>query len=387
MKKEIEINERIESYLNGTMPAAEKESFEQLMQEDSFLAQQVDLHRQLHDVIAEGAYLHVKSELKSIHLQKVKISKTARRITGYGIGGLIIGIVLLLVIKNVIGTKEPVDENNVIPAEQITTIPVPEATIKMDTPAGEKESIISREDITRVDEPGDETRPSVALPEEIPEEKALAETEPVPVENKDSFRINNLIPAFEPAVPSVQDDIAAGSDDNVAFDCSKITIEASFTSEVSCNNKPTGSIVINRKSITGGMPPYTFSINQAAYIDTVMFASLYPGSYTIYAKDANDCISRLGTAMIGIKDCTYEDIFSPLKGDTWTIPVDRNKEGILTIYSKSGAVVYSIRVSGSETNIWNGETISGQVLPMGLYQFEITYDDGSRFAGNVTIVR
>jgi hypothetical protein len=195
------------------------------------------------------------------------------------------------------------------------------------------------------------------------------------------------MPQIEPQMPEVNVETAPLTDEPSAADCNEIIIEASFTSNISCNNEPTGSIVIDRQSVRGGAPPYAFSLNQKIFADTSVFSALYPGSYSLFARDINDCVSMLGTAIIGSEDCTYQAAFAPLRGETWMVPVDENRIGTLFIYSKEGNVVYSIPVNGNETTVWSGETLSGQGLPMGLYQFEIRYDDGNRFIGNVTIVR
>jgi hypothetical protein len=44
-------------------------------------------------------------------------------------------------------------------------------------------------------------------------------------------------------------------------------------------------------SATGGLTPYTYSINGTNYFSGSLFSNLAPGTYTIYAKDNNGCIS------------------------------------------------------------------------------------------------
>ncbi len=44
-------------------------------------------------------------------------------------------------------------------------------------------------------------------------------------------------------------------------------------------------------SATGGLTPYTYSINGTNYFSGSLFSNLAPGTYTIYAKDNNGCVS------------------------------------------------------------------------------------------------
>ncbi|MBK7684379.1 MAG: T9SS type A sorting domain-containing protein [Bacteroidetes bacterium] len=55
----------------------------------------------------------------------------------------------------------------------------------------------------------------------------------------------------------------------------------------SCNNA-NGSITANS---TGGVPPLLYSINGTTYQAANMFTGLVAGSYTVYVKDANNCIT------------------------------------------------------------------------------------------------
>ncbi|MCZ2140181.1 MAG: gliding motility-associated C-terminal domain-containing protein [Bacteroidia bacterium] len=57
----------------------------------------------------------------------------------------------------------------------------------------------------------------------------------------------------------------------------------------SCNGAPTGSISLNA---TGGTPPIQFSINGGAFGPNANYSNLAAGTYTIIAKDANNCTKQ-----------------------------------------------------------------------------------------------
>ncbi len=391
MNKAIEINELIESYLKGTLSETERISFEKRMQKDASLSQQVNLYRQLHEVISDGAYINVKNDLKHIHLKKVSTSNMIRRITGFGSGGLLIGIVIFLAIKNRTDHQEPMQEISYPATEQTindTTSRELEA-LSHNTDTGDKAtSLPTARNVVPLAKTSDKdtAQPDAILRDGYKETKITGADTPKTYKT-DTTHNHVPIPAMEAPVNVSDDYDDSTSEKTDTVDCSNITIEAVFTTHPSYNNKPTGDIEIDRQSIHGGKPPYVFSLSQNTFTDTIVFASLYPGNYPVYIKDANDCISKVGTAVIKSEDYTYQDVFAPLNGETWPVPVERDKEGMLLIYSKAGTVVYSISVNGNETTVWNGQTINGQILPMGLYQFEIRYNDGSIFTGNVTIVR
>ncbi|NVK51777.1 MAG: T9SS type B sorting domain-containing protein [Flavobacteriaceae bacterium] len=65
-----------------------------------------------------------------------------------------------------------------------------------------------------------------------------------------------------------------------------ITVSASITNQISCTN--TGATIT--PSATGGTAPYQFSIDNGVSW-TNQFTNVQPGSYTVTAKDANNCLA------------------------------------------------------------------------------------------------
>jgi len=389
MKEEIEINEWIETCLNGNLSAEEVKLFRKRLEEEPDFAREVERHRQLREIISDGALLHVKNQLMSIHLQKLKTVRKIRRITGYGLGGILVGILTLLVVRI------SIDDENV---QKLSGRAIPETktpVIVSDQTGAEELTVELMQDSgTHARETAQDIKPTG---NDIKTENHAMSA------SMDTFITGigremtgtNLNPVKTPPDTAIYSETRQDEENEPdtaskkasEANCRKIKLEGNFIEYESCNNKPTGGIMIYSQSVTGGMPPYTFSLNGTRFIDTIQFSGLYPGNYPVYARDANNCISRLGLALVRSVDCTYQAVFAPLKGEIWTVPADQDREGILNIFNKSGTLVYTIRISNDETTTWNGSTLSGQALPMGIYQFEIRYSDGSRFIGNVTIVK
>ncbi|MBK9320610.1 MAG: hypothetical protein IPM91_18665 [Bacteroidetes bacterium] len=85
----------------------------------------------------------------------------------------------------------------------------------------------------------------------------------------------------------------------------------------SCNNS-NGSITANS---TGGVPPLQYSINGTTYQASKCFTGFVAGSYTVYVKDANNCITTAASTIIstGGPDCNGDSVASSCAANTGTI--------------------------------------------------------------------
>jgi hypothetical protein len=74
------------------------------------------------------------------------------------------------------------------------------------------------------------------------------------------------------------------------------SLSAFYTSSTASNcTSPTGSITVD--SISGGVAPFTYSINYGAFGSGSVFTGLSPGPYTIGVKDANGCLLTQGVTV------------------------------------------------------------------------------------------
>jgi len=387
MKRDIELNERIESYLNGELSPGEYEIFRKELAEDPSLETKLEMHRRLREIIEDGTLIHIRNELKTIHISKTTGTGKIKRITGFGGGILLISLILFIVIKK--NPQAPAITAKTVPLASVTEVPesknaesnVPQvepasqengiAKVTLNSADGEKENI---KPMVSPDNPDQVERPDVKS-DTWPDDGLSPDKGPV-------SRAGNVIANNLPSETSHEN-----SGIQPAVNCNGVKFKADITSLESCNNKPTGSFRITHGSVTGGIPPYLFSLSRSGFRDSLVFRALFSGNYPVYVKDGNNCIGLAGVAQIGTYDCTYQAVFAPMNGEVWEIPVEPGREGTLRIFSKSGSQVYSLRLSGSDFPEWNGESSSGQQLPMGIYQFEIGYSDGGIFTGNVTIVK
>jgi gliding motility-associated-like protein len=75
------------------------------------------------------------------------------------------------------------------------------------------------------------------------------------------------------------------------------TVSTSESIEASCDNTPTGKITINA---TGGIAPYSFSLNGGPFQASNVFTNLSQGNKTITIKDAG-CAQLTKTISVGVK--------------------------------------------------------------------------------------
>ncbi len=66
----------------------------------------------------------------------------------------------------------------------------------------------------------------------------------------------------------------------------QISVWSSTIAQPYCNVSTDGSITVN---VTGGIPPYLYSINTSLYTTSNVFSNLVQGSYTVHIKDINNC--------------------------------------------------------------------------------------------------
>ena len=116
-----------------------------------------------------------------------------------------------------------------------------------------------------------------------------------------------------------------------------LPLVTAFTIAASCNNND-GSIVA---SGTGGTIPYTYSINGIVYQSSSAFSALAAGYYTVYIKDARDCITTTGVSVANAGGPTItatSSVAATCGNPTGTITVTASGGGGGLEYSKDGTV-------------------------------------------------
>ncbi|MBL0198996.1 MAG: T9SS type A sorting domain-containing protein [Chitinophagaceae bacterium] len=125
-----------------------------------------------------------------------------------------------------------------------------------------------------------------------------------------------------------------------------LPLATAYTIAASCNNTD-GTVVA---SGSGGTLPYTFSINGSVYQSSGTFSNLAAGFYTVYIKDARDCITTTGISVANAGGPAITAASStPANCD--------NPTGIITVTASGGGGGIEYSKDGTNfqlSNIFNG---------------------------------
>ncbi|MFN0013992.1 MAG: hypothetical protein ACKVU2_05535, partial [Saprospiraceae bacterium] len=82
------------------------------------------------------------------------------------------------------------------------------------------------------------------------------------------------------------------------------TATFNLNTKASCSNAKTGSLTVLGPN--GGLPPYRYSLNGTAFQDSLVFANLAPGAYTVWLEDSNGCLFEQSANIPVIAPLTVE---------------------------------------------------------------------------------
>lgn len=158
-----------------------------------------------------------------------------------------------------------------------------------------------------------------------------------------------------------------------AASCPTITVTAVVTN----TSGPTVSNGGLNATATGGVAPYTYSINAGTtFVSSGNFTNLAVGNYNIIAKDANGCIGNSGTLTVSSAPCPTIAISTSVVG------TDKcsNNTGVVTVTaSGSTGLQYSINgVSFQSSNFFNA-------LAMGTYTITVRDLNGCTNTASATV--
>lgn len=149
----------------------------------------------------------------------------------------------------------------------------------------------------------------------------------------------------------------------------------------------TGSAAVTK--ITGGVGPYTYSLDGGSFTSDSVFTNLSARGYTLTVKDSRGCMTTATFVIEGLGDIDIPNGFTPNgdgMNDTWVL---KNLPNLypncqVTVYNRWGSEVFS---SKGYKRPWDG-TYKGKRLPDGTYYTIIEFGDGTApIKTSVTIMR
>ena len=132
---------------------------------------------------------------------------------------------------------------------------------------------------------------------------------------------------------------------------------------------------LNIGAVTGGIAPYTYSVNAGAFTVTTSYIALVAGTYTIVVKDANGCTFTTTTTIINIPGPTAV-------ATTLTNTTCGNSNGAVAIGIVTGGTpAYTYSFNGSPFT----PAISYTGLPAGAYTIIVKDANGCTFTTSVNL--
>ncbi|TPE42586.1 T9SS type B sorting domain-containing protein [Pontibacter mangrovi] len=148
-----------------------------------------------------------------------------------------------------------------------------------------------------------------------------------------------------------------------------------------------GSAAVTK--ISGGVGPYTYSLDGGSFSSDSVFTNLGAQEYTVRVRDSRGCEAEATFVIEGIDDIDIPNGFTPNgdgRNDTWVL---KNLARLypncsVSVYNRWGSPVFT---SKGYAKPWDG-TYNGKRLPDGTYYCIIELGDGSApIKSSITIMR
>lgn len=132
------------------------------------------------------------------------------------------------------------------------------------------------------------------------------------------------------------------------------------------------SITVN---VVGGTPAYQYSIDNVNWQDSNVFTGLTRGDYTVYVKDAYDCVPM----EVNILVPNIINVITP-NGDGINDVIDysalSNRSNlVLTVFDRYGTKMHQADKSNNYT--WDG-MVAGKKIPTGTYWYSVTWNENNK---------
>jgi hypothetical protein len=372
LRPELETYQLIDNYLNGSLTGDAFVAFQQRLQSDASLAEEVELVKLSNQVVIGATIESIRQQMQA-DIANIDQKNTFSKVRSWSAGILLGTAVLTTGILYSHSTKEETapqntlqqKENNLIkPSETVpynnnTTIEAP-LSVSASASASTKTKQTTTIKIDSANTITEERKSSVVSAPTI-------NRQTTPVIDKPSVPVTGEKKAIDP--------------------CLNIQIQASITAKPSCKEQSTGSVTIPINSIKGGVKPYTIQFNGSKpNAKKELYSYLSVGTYSIEIADSNGC-SQNFTKEVSESSCRKTNyVFAPDKGEVWKINGLDDTPFHISILNISGKTVYtSENIEG--TFEWSGFSQQGGYLDAGLYIYILETNSGEKENGQVTIVR
>ena len=128
---------------------------------------------------------------------------------------------------------------------------------------------------------------------------------------------------------------------------------------------------------------YYLYVFRFIFQDSNVFGNLHQGTYNIYVRGADGCVSEFEVASI----LSWPTMFTPNGdgiNDTWRVPgLEVYPGSYIRIFDRFGAIVHEATVDSNV--LWDGRDLSGNKVSTQDYWYILEVSDGRKYSGHVTV--
>ena len=372
MRPDLEQYYLIDQYLEKKLQGEELRAFEDHMKADSAFADQVYEQQVLNSLILEAELSDVRSQLEKdlARLNKPSFFKTYWK--WIGLGSLFMAGTLLYTLNKGNTTSivkkeketgtETKSQSQSIKAKSITNNNAANtSSVKKETPTTEAK-------VSNLTPVANTTEQQSVQQVELPIQQKSLIDHPVTIASTETKQETEV----------------------KKHDCNAVKISFTLRAQAACENEQDGIILID--NISGGSAPLSMFVNDRK-VQNSKIKDLNSGTYEVKVTDKNGCFHEQ-KVLVTEKNCAQpaepklmKFNINPTIGEVCKIPSNTAKKGDLTVYNRSGKIIYHTTNHSDEYIEWNGTDGYGALVDQGLYVYIIEYSDGTKETGEVNIVR
>lgn len=368
----FEQHNEIDRFINDDMTPAERQEFQQQLNQDASLREAVEMVELANAVVVDAEVLRLKARMQAIHVaSEAGAGSSSRGRWGIGLLVLLAGVLGAYWFVNQEPASEPIASQATNPQHmEETAEPLPEESAASTEPAQPMEelpteatyarSIGITDTLVAIDTTlsGTDTFFTVNLNELEPKEITLPIAEnPVKEEPASPSDVSNPHPA------------PAQTPDPEAVDpCAAALAQAvQYRLDAPCIGETTGKLQL---LASHGDEPFTqFSLDGgASYSGSAYFDDVALGDYELLAQTDAGCATKPFTLKIGYADCNK--VVQASRYAHWELELPNTNDYPLTLeirHARTGGLAYERTFGDAQYFEWKGTDASGTPLPMGNY--------------------
>lgn len=369
----------IEKYLDGELEARESADFEQELENDMELKEELEFYKMANSVIIQNKISSIEDTIREVrgeYLQKKKTQRIRRGLFGAS-GLLALAGILFFTNKDPNTQKESVTPSQNKQIEDSISVKQKSPTLSPNYVESPDTNGQTSETVSKKKKASEDKKNLADNSKENKDTPPGFDNDTIAIKTNQGKKPDGKSTGTAPVEPTEKT-----SDKKVTNICDQTHIQAIPNLEATCLGQQKGKIQINQ--VEGGAAPYTFYLSTGEKSNSGEFSNLKAGTYSILIQDQNMCSGELAALKVVEETCKLDLYLDPSFTGKVEFPV-YEKAGVLSIFDKGGSSLFSDQIRKGETYTWDGYTNEGLLTP-GYYLFIIKFEDGTVHNGSITVV-